>query len=67
MHPIYSPDQQINLEHKRTFDVYEIFTVQTYALMRIVASFLFLWHGTQVIWIPVVMFMESPGFIMCVA
>lgn len=23
------------------------FTVQTYALMRIVAGFLFLWHGTQ--------------------
>ena len=44
------------------------FTAQTYALMRIVAGLLFLWHGTQKLFgFPTAMPMEVPGFIIYVA
>lgn len=40
----------------------------TYALMRIVTGFLFLWHGTQKLFeIPVAMPMELPAFVIYIA
>jgi uncharacterized membrane protein YphA (DoxX/SURF4 family) len=40
------------------------FTVQTYALMRIVAGFLFLWHGTQKLFgYPVAVPVELPALV----
>ncbi|WP_454062652.1 DoxX family protein [Candidatus Nitrospira salsa] len=44
------------------------FHPQTYALMRIVVGFLFIWHGTQKLFgFPTAMPMEVPGFIIYVA
>jgi putative oxidoreductase len=44
------------------------FAPQAYALMRMVAGFLFLWHGTQKLFgFPTVMPMEAPAFIIYVA
>ncbi len=44
------------------------YTAQTYALMRIVAGFLFLWHGTQKLFgFPTPMPMEAPAFIIYIA
>ena len=44
------------------------FNAQTYALMRIVAGFLFLWHGTQKLFgFPTPMPMEAPAFIIYIA
>lgn len=44
------------------------FNSQTYALMRIVTGFLFLWHGTQkLLGFPTAMPMEAPGFVIYVA
>jgi putative oxidoreductase len=43
------------------------FTVQTYALMRIVAGFLFLWHGTQKLFAFPVPPPDIPPFVMYVA
>jgi putative oxidoreductase len=44
------------------------FTAQTYALLRIVTGFLFLWHGTQKLFgFPTPMPMEAPDFIIYVA
>jgi len=44
------------------------FYPQTYALMRIVVGFLFMWHGTQKLFgFPTAMPMEVPGFIVYVA
>lgn len=41
---------------------------QTYALMRIVVGFLFLWHGTQKLFsFPSAMPFEAPAFILYVA
>ncbi|GJL63476.1 MAG: hypothetical protein NPIRA04_21300 [Nitrospirales bacterium] len=46
----------------------DAFQPQAYALMRIVAGFLFLWHGTQKLFgFPAAMPMEAPGFIVYVA
>ena len=44
------------------------FSTQTYALMRMVTGFLFLWHGTQKLFsFPVAMPMELPAFVIYVA
>lgn len=44
------------------------FQPQAYALMRMVAGFLFLWHGTQkLLGFPIAMPMEAPAFIIYVA
>jgi putative oxidoreductase len=44
------------------------FSTQTYALMRMVTGFLFLWHGTQKLFgIPVAMPMELPAFVIYIA
>jgi len=44
------------------------FHPQTYALMRIVVGFLFIWHGTQKLFgFPTAMPMEVPSFIVYVA
>lgn len=44
------------------------FSAQTYALMRIVVGFLFLWHGTQKLFsFPSAMPFEAPAFIIYVA
>jgi len=44
------------------------FTIQAYALMRIVAGFLFLWHGTQKLFeFPTTMPMEVPTFVTLLA
>ena len=44
------------------------FTVQTYALMRIVAGLLFLWHGTQKLFgFPVARPAELPAFVTFIA
>jgi putative oxidoreductase len=44
------------------------FSTQTYALMRMVTGFLFLWHGTQKLFgVPVAMPMELPAFVIYVA
>lgn len=43
------------------------FTVQTYALMRIVAGFLFLWHGTQKLFAFPISPLEIPPFVMYIA
>ncbi len=44
------------------------FSAQTYALMRMVTGFLFLWHGTQKLFsFPVAMPMELPAFVIYVA
>ncbi len=44
------------------------FTSQTYALMRIVAGLLFLWHGTQKLFgFPIPMSFEAPAFIIYIA
>ncbi|WNM64100.1 DoxX family protein [Candidatus Nitrospira neomarina] len=44
------------------------FAPQAYALMRMVAGFLFLWHGTQKLFgFPTAMPMEAPAFIIYVA
>lgn len=40
------------------------FSAQTYAFMRIVVGFLFLWHGTQKLFsFPSAMPFEAPAFI----
>lgn len=44
------------------------FQPQAYALMRMVAGFLFMWHGTQKLFgFPTAMPMEAPAFILYVA
>lgn len=43
------------------------FTVQTYALMRIVAGFLFLWHGTQKFFQIPTAGQDVPAFVMFIA
>ena len=44
------------------------YTSQTYALMRIVAGLLFLWHGTQKLFaVPTALPMEVPAFVIYVA
>ncbi len=44
------------------------YTSQTYALMRIVAGLLFLWHGTQKLFtFPAALPMEVPAFVIYVA
>ena len=44
------------------------FTSQTYALIRIVAGLLFLWHGTQKLFaFPIAPPMEVPAFVIYVA
>ena len=44
------------------------FPTQTYALMRMVTGFLFLWHGTQKLFsFPVGMPMELPPFVLYIA
>ena len=44
------------------------FTSQTYALMRIIAGLLFLWHGTQKLFsIPSAPPMEVPAFVIYIA
>jgi putative oxidoreductase len=44
------------------------FSTQTYALMRMVTGFLFLWHGTQKLFsFPVAMPMEVPAFVIYIA
>jgi putative oxidoreductase len=46
----------------------QAFHAQTYALMRMVTGFLFLWHGTQKLFaIPVAMPMELPPFVIYIA
>lgn len=46
----------------------QAFHAQTYALMRMVTGFLFLWHGTQKLFaIPVAMPMEVPPFVIYIA
>lgn len=44
------------------------YTAQTYALMRIVTGFLFLWHGAQKLFgIPIPPPMQLPGFVVAAA
>jgi putative oxidoreductase len=46
----------------------QAFSAQTYALMRMVTGFLFLWHGTQKLFsFPGAMPMEVPAFVIYIA